>query len=412
MGDSFFLVFVFSAVMPWKNTSLSGQRWQLIKALLRRERSVNAWCRAFGISRKTAYKWLRRFTEGGRRDLGDRSRRPRRVPLRMRRKWIERIARTRRRYRHWGAKKIQAFLLRQYGQAPATATIARWLKRLQLTKLRRRRPRKACWLKVPPLTRATAPNQVWTADFKGWFRSGSGQRVEPLTVRDLFSRYVLTVRLLPDQRWQPAKAVFRQLFKRYGLPKIIRTDNGGPFASKGAGGLSRLSAWWITLGIRVEFIRPGHPEENGAHEQMHRILKAETTTPPAPTRQGQQHRTSGWVKNYNRLRPHEALAQAVPASRYRKSSNRLPARPPALDYPAKWSRRQVRSNGEIKWAGRKRFIGEAFVRRRIGLKSLKKGVQAVYFGPLLIGHLHDDDPGAMRPAVYQRRIATCGKSKV
>lgn len=343
--------------------------------------------------------------EGGRRDLGDRSRRPHQVPLQMRPKWIERIARTRQLHKHWGAKKIQICLLRQYGQAPATATIARWLKRLRLTTPRRRRPRKACWLKLPPLTKANSPNHVWTADFKGWFRSGNGQRVEPLTVRDLFSRYVLVIRLLPDQRWQPAKAVFLQLFKRYGLPRIIRTDNGGPFASNGPAGLSRLSAWWTSLGIRVEFIRPGHPEENGAHEQMHRILKAETTQPPAHTRQGQQLRTSLWVKNYNGSRPHEALGQEVPAKKYRKSSKHLPRQRPYLSYPIKWLQRQVRSNGEVKWRGRKRFIGEAFVRHRIGLKALHENVQAVYFGTLLIGHLHDSDPGAMRPAVYQR-VAT------
>ncbi|HTI97805.1 MAG TPA: DDE-type integrase/transposase/recombinase [Dongiaceae bacterium] len=283
---------------------------------------------------------------------------------------------------------------------------------MQLAAPRRRRPRKACWLQVPPLTPAAAPNQVWTADFKGWFRSGSGQRIEPLTVRDLCSRYVLTIRLLPDQRWQPAKRVFTQLFKCYGLPQVIRTDNGGPFASTGPAGLSRLSAWWLALGIRVEFIRPGHPEENGAHEQMHRIFKAETTRPPAPTRQGQQHRTTGWVKSYNRIRPHEALGQEVPASKYRKSLKRLPAYRRPLSYPAQWPQRQVRHNGEIKWRGRKRFIGEAFVRQRIGLKPLRAEVQAVYFGSLLIGHLHDQDPGAMRPVVYRRRITPRAKSKV
>lgn len=398
--------------MPWKNTSDIGQRWQLVKALLRRERSVSDWCRSFDISRKTAYKWLRRFTEGGRRDLHNHSRRPHRVPLRMRRKWIQRIAQMRRQHRHWGPKKIQACLLRQYGQSPAIVTIARWLQRLQLVTSRRRRPRRACWLKVAPLTTAAAPNQVWTADFKGWFRSGNGQRLEPLTVRDLFSRYVLGIRLLPDQRWRPTKAVFTQLFKRYGLPLVIRTDNGGPFASTGPAGLSRLSAWWTALGIGVEFIRPGHPEENGAHEQMHRIFKAETTRPPASTRQGQQHRTTSWVKNYNQIRPHEALAQQVPAKRYQKSMRRLPWRRPHLSYPVQWPHRQVRSNGEIKWRGRKRFIGEAFIRHQVGLKPLKSDVQAVYFGPLLIGHLHDKDPGAMRPAVYHRRIATSPKAKV
>jgi transposase InsO family protein len=398
--------------MPWKNTSLIGQRWQLVKALLRRDGSVSAWCRTFGISRKTAYKWWHRFTDGGRRNLGDHSRRPHRMPLRMRRKWIERIARTRQRRRHWGAKKIQTCLLRQYGQAPATATIARWLQRLQLTTPRRRRPRKACWLKRPPLTVATAPNHVWTADFKGWFRTCNGQRVEPLTIRDLFSRYVLGIRLLPDQRWQPVKTVFTGLFQQYGLPRVIRTDNGGPFASTGPAGLSRLSVWWTTLGIQVEFIRPGHPEENGAHEQMHRVFKAETTQPPTLTRQGQQHRTTGWVRNYNRLRPHEALGQEVPASKYRKSSQRLARQRRVLNYPAQWPQRQVRSNGEIRWRGRRRFVGEAFVRQRLGLKPLSPAVHAVYFGSLLLGHLHDADPGAMRPAVYLRRKATATKSKV
>jgi len=399
--------------MPWKNTSIIGERWQLVKALLRGEESVSCWCRCFGISRKTAYKWLRRFTEGGRRELSDHSRRPHRVPLRMRRKWIQRIAQTRKRHRHWGPRKIQSCLLRQYGQAPATVTIARWLQRLQLVSPRRRRPRKACWLKVPPLTTALGPNQVWTADFKGWFRTGNGQRIEPLTVRDLFSRYVLVIRLLPDQRWRPTKAVFMRLFKRYGLPQVIRTDNGGPFASTGPGGLSRLSAWWTALGIRVEFIRPGHPEENGAHEQMHRMLKAETTRPVATTRQGQQHRTTCWVQDYNQIRPHQALSQAVPASRYRKSSQRWPPRyQRGLEYLATWAQRQVRSNGEIKWRGRKRFIGEAFIRHRIALKPIKRTVQAVYFGPLLIGHLHDHDPGAMRPAVYRRLPAKSRKPKV
>jgi transposase InsO family protein len=380
--------------------------------MLRDEQSVTQWCRAFGVSRKTAYKWLKRFTETGRRGLCDQSRRPHRVPLRMRRKWIQRIAQERKRHRHWGAKKIQARLLRRYGQAPAIATIARWLKRLHLVITPRRRARKACWRWRTPLRHAHAPNQVWTVDFKGWFRTGNGQRVEPLTVRDLFSRYLLIIRLLPDQRWRPVQTVFRHLFRRYGLPQVIRTDNGGPFASTGPAGLSRLSAWWVALGIRVEPTRPGHPEDNGAHEQMHRVLKAETTHPVASTRQGQQHRTTGWVNYYNRIRPHQALGQELPIHWYgRRRRQRFRGKVPG-HYPAQWPQRQVRSNGQIKWRGRKRFIGEAFVRQQLGLKPLKSGVHAVYFGPILIGHLHDTDVGGLRPVAYRYRINPPQKRKV
>src|SRR5206468_4471149 len=161
---------------------------------------------------------------------------------------------------------------------PSVRTVANWLRRLKLSPVRRSSP-KGPRLSPPGLTVARRSNQVWTVDFKGWFRTADGQRVEPLTVRDLFSRYLLSVRLLPAQSWRQARRVFLRLFREKGYPSVIRVDNGGPFGSKGPVGLSRLSAWWTVLGIRVEFIRPGHPEQNGAHEQMHRVLKAETTRP-------------------------------------------------------------------------------------------------------------------------------------
>src|SRR6185436_5218947 len=207
---------------------------------------------------------------------------------------------------------------------------------------------------------------VWTVDFKGWFRTQDGGRVEPLTVRDLFSRYLLTIRLLPDQRWEPVQRIFLRLFRQYGYPSVIRMDNGQPFGSSGALGLSRLSAWWTALGIRVEFIAPGHPEQNGGHEQMHRVLKAETTRPASRHPRAQQRRTDRWVWAYNQIRPHEALGQKLPAQLYRGRPTRT--RQVALKYPAGWDVRRVRSNGQIKWRGRKRFIGEAFVGYPIGLK--------------------------------------------
>jgi transposase InsO family protein len=218
---------------------------------------------------------------------------------------------------------------------------------------------------------------VWTVDFKGWFRAGNGERCEPLTVRDLFSRYGLRARVLATQHGPPVQAVFRGLFRQYGLPEVIRMDNGSPFAARGPAGLSRLSAWWMRLGIGVEFTRPGCPQDNGAHEQFHRVLKWETARPPAWTRQGQQHRTTNWLGRYNRLRPHEALGQVVPAKRYRKSRRKFPERLADLKYSPGYVTRRVRSNGEIRWLGTKRFIGEAFVGQSVGLRTIRRGIQAV-----------------------------------
>jgi putative transposase len=386
-----------------------GERWRLVKALLRKEKSVQECVRSWGVSRKTIYKWRQRFLQGGRRALRNRPRRPVRQPRRLPGRWIQRIRHCRRQHRHWGPKKMQAHFRSCYRQVPSVRTIARWLKRLRLTRAPRRRPRKAYVRVRRRLTVARRPNQVWTVDFKGWFRTGHGQRCEPLTVRDLFSRYGLRVRLLPSQQGGPVKAVFTGLFRQHGLPEVIRVDNGSPFASKGPGGLSQLSAWWMRLGIRVEFTRPGCPQDNGSHEQFHRVLKRETSQPPAPTRGGQQHRTTRWLQRYNEQRPHEGLHQKKPAQLYRSSRRRHPGTLPEIRYRAGREVRRVRSNGEIRWGGRKRFVGEAFVGQRVALRRKRAGVWAVYYADLLIGHLHEQDVGAMRPAVYkhtQRRRPT------
>jgi putative transposase len=398
--------------MPWKINSTVGERWRLVKALLRNEKSVSRWCRHFGVSRKTAYKWRERFTESGRCGLRDRKRRPHRMPRRLRAVEIARIRRARKKHAYWGPKKIRVWFRRQGWRAPALRTVGRWLGRLKLTRKPRRRSRKGGVRLHPALTLGQRPNQVWTVDFKGWFCTRNGQRCEPLTVRDLFSRYGLAARLLPDQRWTRACAVFTRLFRERGLPEIIRVDNGGPFASTGPAGLSRLSVWWRRLGIAVEFTRPGHPEDNGAHEQFHRVLKRETLRPVARTRQGQQHRITVWLRRYNEERPHEALGQQTPRRWYRVSRRKYPRRLAELTYAAGWAVRRVRSNGEIKWRGRQRFIGEAFVGQRIGLESKRRDVQSVYFGKTLIGRLHAGDAGGMRPMKYWHRRRTVKNRKV
>jgi transposase InsO family protein len=350
----------------------------------------------------------------GRRGLRDRSRRPKRSPQRMAARWVRHIRKVRRRHARWGAKKIRAHLRQRYSnkQLPAVRTITRWLQRLGLAKVRRRRPPKGPVRVTGDLTRARGPNQVWTVDFKGWFRTGNGQRVEPLTVRDLFSRCLLGIRLLPDQQWWRVRSVFIGLFRRYGLPRVIRVDNGGPFGSVGPAGLSRLSAWWTALGIRVEFIRPGHPQDNGGHEQMHRVLKVEAARPPSSTRRAQQRRLNRWLRVYNQLRPHESLQQHPPASYYRRSQKKYSPGFGAWFYPESWQTRSVRSNGQIRWQGRLRFVGEAFVGFKVGLKAQGLGKWNVYLRRTLLGELRARDVYGLRPSIYVHKPRPEPKRKV
>lgn len=388
--------------MSWKKLTLVVRRLQFVKLAWRAQQSMSQLCRMFGFSRKSGYKWKARFEQEGTPGLQDRTRRPYRSPQRVASKWLARIRRLRRRHRSWGCKKLWARLRKEYrAQSPPSArTISKWLQRMKLSGRARRRSRRGPPLKPAELTLACRSNHVWTVDFKGWFRTQDGQRVEPLTVRDLFSRYLLSIRLLKDQSWRPVRRIFLRVFRQYGYPAVIRVDNGSPFGSTGPAGFSRLSAWWTTLGIRVEFIAPGHPEQNGAHEQMHRVLKAETTRPSSRHPRAQQRRTDRWRRTYNEIRPHEGLQQRSPAEVYRPARQRL--RDPALRYPRRWAVRRVRSNGQIKWQGRKRFVGEAFVGYAVALKPLGREKHTVYFTGLLVGQLWESDPGGMRPARYVR----------
>jgi putative transposase len=388
--------------MSCKEVSAVVRRLAFVKLALRAQQSMSQLCRLFGFSRKVGYKWKARFEQEGSCGLRDRARRPDGSPGRMAPKWLARIRRLRRRHWSWGSRKLGARLRKEYPRqaAPCARTIGRWLKRMKLHRRRRRRARVGPPLRPRGLTIARRSNQVWTVDFKGWFRTQDGQRVEPLTVRDMFSRYLLAARLLEVQSWLRVRRVFMRLFRQHGYPAAIRMDNGVPFGSTGPAGLSRLSAWWTALGIRVEFIAPGHPEQNGAHEQMHRVFKAETTRPASCHLRAQQRRTDRWAKTYNEIRPHEGLGLRPPAEVYRPRPGRV--RQVVLNYPSRWAVRQVRSNGQIKWRGRKRFVGEALVGYPVGLKWINEEKCSVYFAGLLVGEMWETDQGGMRPARYTR----------
>jgi transposase InsO family protein len=393
------------AYMPWKKNSDQQQRWGFVQLAMRARMSLAELCRRSGISRKTAYKWITRFKEDGVRGLHDKEHSAHRLHNRPNQRWLNRIRRWRFQHPSWGAPKIHWVLKRRFGPLglPSEAAISRWLRHWGLTRRRRARVRKGSVILRPALAQARHPNDVWTVDFKGWFRTGDGARVEPLTVRDLASRYILDFCLMPLQNVEAAHLAFAGIFQQYGIPLVIRSDNGSPFGSTGALGLTRLSAWWVKLGIRVEFIEPGHPEQNGAHEQMHRIYKAENLNPPSANVRGQKRRTRQWCWEYNYKRPHEALGMEVPGDHYRKSRRRMAERLKPWTYPSGWQSRLVKGKGMISLQGRSRFVGEAFEKERVGLKRVQPGKWEVYFGPWLAGDLHDVDAGGIRAVVYRQK---------
>ncbi len=389
--------------MAWKAKNIEEQRYEFIRQWEAGERSVSELCREYGISRPTAYKWRRRFQEERLAGLKNRSHRPKEIAGRTGKLWLQRLRRERRRRPTWGVRKLRWSLERRYGakRLPSVATLGRWLRRWGLTPGKRRRVR-GPELARPGLRKARAANEVWTVDFKGWYWTGDGTRVEPLTVRDLYSHYSFCVRLLRRQCLLTTKREMQRLFRRYGLPKRIRCDNGTPFGAGGPTGLTRLSAWWVKLGIKVEFITPGKPSENGSHEQFHGVYKNEVARNPAQRLGDQQRKSNRWLRDYNRGRPHESLGMKLPRKRYRKSRRAMPVKLKPWKYRPGWERRWVKGNGEIAWKGSRRYVGEAFVRDYVGLKPVRKGVWRVYFGPVLVGELWEQEKGSIRMAKYRR----------
>jgi transposase InsO family protein len=379
--------------MPWKEANVMDLRTEFVTRALREETSFAELCRSFGISTKTGYKWKQRFLANGQAGLTDRSRRPQRSPTLSCEDVICALVALKDKHDSAGPKKILAMFQRQQPQLPqpALSTVKRILAKAGLTQRRRRRPSASCGQLVNPVI-ATAPNEVWTVDFKGSWYTPYRERVLPLTVMDAYSCQVLLTQIVPDARMETIQECFKRLFSEYGLPLVIRSDNGAPFACTSAPrGLSRLAAWWVSLGISLDRIDKGHPEQNGRHERMHREIAQQVECRVRGDLVATQAALDSWRHYYNHERPHEALGMKVPAELYVKSPRRYNPQPVELEYPPEYWRRRVTRSGCIKLGGRLISISVAVSGWHVGLQPQGEGEFKVWFGRLYLGSVKVQD---------------------
>ncbi len=375
--------------MPWESTCPMEQRIKFVFEYQKGELTMAAICRAFGITRKTGYKWLRRYETAGLEGLREHSRAPLHHPNAVDEQLEDMIVELRGAHPTWGPVKLVDVLERKCPEMmwPAPSTVALILKRNGLSKDRKRKRR------VPPYTQPFAgiekPNDTWCADFKGWFRMSNNRKCYPLTISDAHSRYLICCQGLHEMTHKRTKPLFQAAFIENGMPDTIRTDNGTPFASKACAGLSRLSVWMLKLGIMPERIQLGHPEQNGRHERIHRTLKAEATRPPERNLRAQQRRFDTWRREYNHDRPHQALGNLRPAEVFEPARREYPLIEPQMQYPKGMTIRRVRTNGEIKWRGRKLYLSEVLAGEPVGLEQIDDRHWSVSFGPQQLLWLDD-----------------------
>lgn len=372
--------------MPWRVTCAMDERMRFIVEHERGEHGMAELCRAHGISRKTGYKWLERYRADGIDGLAERSRAPHRRPGQVAAAVAERLLAARAAHPTWGPRKLLAWVGQREPELalPAASTAGDLLRRAGLTVARRPR-RRASPTGGGPLAACAEANAVWCADFKGQLHTQDGSLCYPLTISDAASRFFLRCQLLPGVGGGRVRPLFEAAFRDYGLPVAIRTDNGPPFGSTGLAGLTDLAVWWIELGIRPDRGRPGHPQDNGRHERLHRTLKAETAAPPAATPRAQQAAFDAFRRDYNTERPHEALGQVPPSSRYTPSPRPYPARLLPPEYPTADLVKRVRPNGTLRWHGSEIYLAAPLAGRAVGLTDLGDGHWEVAFGPLILG---------------------------
>ena len=376
--------------MPWREINPMHERVLFIADYLRETHNLSDLCRHYGISRKTGYKWIKRYQASGVDGLNERSCRPEHSPGRTPYRIRQEIIRLRQQYRTCpGAKKLRVLLARRFPNEPipSKSTIYNILNQAGLVRARSRRRRV-----LPdrsPLAPATHVNELWSVDYKGQFKLGNGQWCYPLTVMDHQSRFLCGCTGLVGTRFKDTQRSFIQLFKEYGLPERIRSDNGVPFASTSRGGLSQLSIWWIRLGIKPERIQPGKPQQNGRHERMHRTLKQAATRPPSSTIQAQQRRFNAFRREYNQLRPHEAIQQKTPGSIYVPSPRAYPKTLPEMNYPDYYDVRKVAPSGVAYWRGKLVYVSNLLRGQLVGLNEIDDGIWEVFFGPVSLGQFDE-----------------------
>ena len=396
--------------MPWLETDPVIERKKFIIEALGGRFTHAELCRRHNISRQTGYKWLERYDVEGPEGLLDRSHRPHSCPHATEPYVLQAAIELRRARPRWGAAKILGYLAIHEPDwpLPARQVLHKHFARQGLIAKRRRIRRIPH--PGPPTAPFHAPNAIWSADFKGQFKTLDGIYCYPLTIQDGFSRFVIACQGLAGATHDASRKVFTRVFHEFGLPERIRTDNGVPFASTALGRLSQLSVWWIKLGILPDLIEPASPHQNGRHERMHKDLKAETAIPPAATRAAQQRRFNRFRSDYNEVRPHEALGQRTPASAYEPSPRPFSTRLHTPDYPAHFEVRKVSDNGGIRWSCAWVNVSHLLGGEFVGLEQIADDIWAVFFGPVSLGWLHtrrsailDHDGNAARKPLRRRR---------
>jgi len=368
--------------MPWKVSSVMEEKLRFILEYEADEESMTELCQRYDISRETGYLTLRRYRMAGLAGLLPQSHAAHRHGNQTPEEIEQKVLELRQAHMRWGPRKLKHILERdEPGRNwPAASTIGTLLKREGLVVARKRRLHTAPY--TEPLAHAQGCNRVWCADFKGWFRTADGERIDPLTISDAYSRYLLRCQAVEKMNTERVQAIFEAAFREYGMPEAIRTDNGPPFASHAVGGLSRLAVWWIKLGIVPERIDAGHPEQNGRHERMHLTLQQEAAQPPAANRRRQQQELHRFRREYNEVRPHEALGMQTPAEIYQPSGRRFPSRVPEPEYRENMLVRSVRPHGHFRWKQHDVFLSEVLWGENVGLLPDDDRWFTIYFAHL------------------------------